>query len=245
MQLRNDTAPPSDGSSPQLGWLPAFRYLYRVVSAKDGRDHKLYGYRFIAATESGSLAKLFARFRADPVGKRILANRPPSSAILRDRTALAATPPGSLARCYLEFLSYHGLDDLVLDDELNAVSRLLGEDDEMRWFRHRDTAMHDIRHLVTGYGPDPAGEMCLLTFRYAQMGHPGLTVIAVAAAIGVLLQFRPVLAAVREAYRRGRTSALLDLMEWEAAPEKSLAEYQRSLRLQPPVHYHWRRPAAA
>jgi ubiquinone biosynthesis protein COQ4 len=144
-----------------------------------------------------------------------------------------------LAQRYDEFLHQFGLEDLGLDAELSAISSGFREDETMRWFRGRDACMHDIRHLRTGYGPDRRGEMCLLAFRYAQMRHPGLLTFIVLALIGELVRLQPVVAAIREAYRRGRTTRFLDLIDWEAAPERPLEAYQQSLGLAPPRHYRW------
>ena len=212
------------------------------MSARNSKDQIIYGCRFMAVTEGKSFTKVFERFKAEPAGQRLLANRPPFYEMLRDPAAMASAPPGSLARCYYEFLRGHGLEDMELDEELTAISRGFGETDEMCWFRHRYSVMHDLRHLLTDYGPDRAGEMCLCAFRYAQTGHLGLPILIVIAALGELVQFRPVVAAIREGYRRGSTTPLLDLCEWEAAPEQPLETFKQALGLKPPVHY---RPSPA
>ena len=230
---------------PRMGFLAAAHYLWRVLAPRNPRDQRRCGCLFLAATEGRSYARAFARFGADPAGQRLLAARPPFRDIMHDRAALAAAPAGSLAREYDAFLSRHGLEDLGLDADLGAISAGFGEGEAMRWFRRRDAFMHDVRHLLTGYGPDRAGEMCLLAFRYAQMRHRGLLILMVLAAVGELVRLRPVVAAIAEAYRRGRTTPLLDFVAWEEAPERSLESYRRSLGLQPPRHYRWPQPVAA
>jgi ubiquinone biosynthesis protein COQ4 len=228
---RDPNAPPA------MGFIAAVRYLYGILAAKEPRDHIVYGNRFMVATEGRSFVNAFARFKAHPTGRRILENRPPFLELLRDTAALAAAPPGSLARCYHEFLVTYAIGDLELDDELKAMSRGFGETEEMAWFRQRYSVMHDLRHLLTEYPPTPGGEMCLLAFRFAQTRHFGMLVLMSAAAINELLHFRPAIAGIREGYRRGRAASFLDLLEWETAPEKSVAEYQREVGLLPPVYY--------
>src|SRR4051812_19493536 len=85
---------------PAMGFIAAVRYLYRILAAKEPRDHIVYGNRFMVASEGRSFVNAFARFKAHPTGRRILENRPPFLELLRNAAALAAAPPGSLARCY-------------------------------------------------------------------------------------------------------------------------------------------------
>jgi ubiquinone biosynthesis protein COQ4 len=41
--------------------------------------------------------------------------------------------------------------------------------------------MHDLFHIVTGYGRDPLGEACLTAFSFAQTGLKGFALIATVA----------------------------------------------------------------
>ena len=77
--------------------------------------------------------------------------------------------------------------------------------------------MHDLLHVVTGYGRDPLGEACLTAFSYAQTKLKGFAVIAVFAArrIARARPGQPVWRAVFEGYRHGRSAGWLPGADWE------------------------------
>src|ERR1700720_3035992 len=54
--------------------------------------------------------------------------------------------------------------------------------DDVTWFRERNREMHDLLHVVAGYGRDPLGEACVLAFTFAQNGSRGAAVIALVGA---------------------------------------------------------------
>jgi len=120
------------------------------------------------------------------------------------------------------------------------MSLAFGEAEELRWFRRREGVMHDLRHLLTGYGPDRAGELCLMCFRYAQTRHPGLPALMGLLALGECIRPLRLIRSMREAFRRGRGAPLLDLWEWEETMDEPLEEHRRKFGLEPPRHHRWR-----
>ena len=174
-------------------------------------------FTIINALRGRSTLRRMERFRATEAGRRLMLA--PRSLLdhLNDRESLAAMAPGTLGRTYHEFLaeedlSAQGLATISVNE---GDSRMTP--DEMRFFhRLRDT--HDLLHVLTGYGRSPLGEICNLAFTFTQQGGRGIAVIA---AIGTLkiARERPGLGvpgAVREAYRRGRAAAPIEMVEWEA-----------------------------
>jgi len=73
-------------------------------------------------------------------------------------------------------------------------------------FRSRMRELHDLSHVVTGYGRDPLGELCLLTFTYRQFGNLGRLLIVAMAWSQIP---RPGRAAVFEAWRNGKSCGWL------------------------------------
>jgi hypothetical protein len=61
-----------------------------------------YGQQFFFKTAGGTFDRSFAAFGAIADGRRLLAQRPDSMAILRDRARLDALLPGSLGRSYAD-----------------------------------------------------------------------------------------------------------------------------------------------
>ena len=168
------------------------------------------------ALRGNSLARVTERFRATDLGRAVLAGRHALLPILADRTALAALPDGSLGRAYLDFvvaesLSAQGLAEAAR--KRDAMSR--ATPDEQAFRRHlRDS--HDLWHVLTGYGRDPLGEVCLLAFTYAQTRLTGLGAIAFLGTFRIARALRPqsVRAAVLDGYRTGRAATWLPGQDW-------------------------------
>ncbi len=178
---------------------------------------------------------LFQEFARSRDGRRLLALRPSLVAALADREALRSLPDGSLGRAYLAFALARGFaaDGLqqANDRGLGAVNA--GLDPDRRFFYERLTAMHDLWHVLTGYGTDESGEAALLAFSFAQgIAGRGIRVILLAAAwrapwSGALAFQRQLVAA----WRRGRQSQRLANVPYEELLSRSLASARRSLRI--------------
>ena len=105
--------------------------------------------------------------------------------------------------------------------------------------------MHDLWHVVTGYGRDVLGELALLAFTYEQTRNPGVGYIV----RNVERRMRKggnaeVSAFLREASERGRGAAFLPVADWEALLERPLEEVREELRVGPPPEYEQRRTPA-
>jgi ubiquinone biosynthesis protein COQ4 len=156
-----------------------------------------------------------AKFRKTAIGQRILAERRQLLDRLNDRAGLAQLPAGSLGRAYHEFMAAENLSADGLVEASQVLRRGVG--DELTLFRERNREMHDLLHIVTGYGRDPVGEACVVAFSYAQTGHVGFAVIAFFGALNIAkkLPGQPVKRAVWEAYRRGAKAKWLVGADWE------------------------------
>ena len=141
--------------------------------AADKRDQqKFHAHRLLVQLESDIFENGFQDFCATPAGKTLAETRPDPLALLGDFEVLGGYPAGSLGRLYKEFMTQYCLGaEFYLDIVLPDAERSRG-DEARRWFRLRNDTTHDLRHVLTGYGADYLGEVCLLGFRYAQLRHP-------------------------------------------------------------------------
>jgi|HubBroStandDraft_1064217.scaffolds.fasta_scaffold00015_80 ubiquinone biosynthesis protein COQ4 len=212
--------------------LRALRALFR-----EGGDTKQV---FIIgdALRGRSGERAFERFRRSGVGRAVLAEKRSLLAVLSDRARMAALPVGSLGRTYHDFMA---VEDLSADGLVEAAKAagVTAPSDEQRIFRERNRDQHDLHHVTTGYGRDPLGEICLLTFGYAQTRNRGMGIIALAGAFKGARAFpkQPIWAAVRQAYRHGRAAATLVEQDWEALLPQSLETVRRRLAIQEPTLY--------
>jgi ubiquinone biosynthesis protein COQ4 len=216
--------------------LRALRAL-RNLAKSHGKDLP-QGVAFLRATEGNAAWRAFDRFRASPLGRDVLQQRRTLREHLLDRDALAALPAGSLGRVYLDFMereniSVPSLLDLATSDPYPPMSP------EEWQFIERSHVMHDLWHVVTGYGQDEAGEVCILAVRSAQMRHLGVWVLCLGGMlkVGRDLGSRQVRASVREAYVRGRHAAWLYGVDWEALLPQPLDTVRAHLNLAPAIHY--------
>lgn len=229
----------STGTFAEVAWhrnaIDSVKYFALLVVSPKRRLFN--GSCFILATEGNTFRTMYNKFAATAEGRDLLRSQPQSIGLLADRAKLASCPERSLGRRYLEFMQRHAFDEGIYL-KVNATLKRPGETGDKAWFRERWNCCHDLRHVLTGYGPDELGEICLLAFRYGQTGHLGIGALAL---LGLLHPRRngevPAWRAVQEAYRRGKASRLLDLLPWEGRLDQPLAEIRAQLAIAPPRFY--------
>jgi ubiquinone biosynthesis protein COQ4 len=191
----------------------------------------------LRAMRGTSAARAYRRFRDSPTGVRILAERRDLLEALGD-TRLAPLPEGTLGYAYRGFMRAESLSAMGLIEAAESVDDE-GWPPEAERLRARMRVMHDLTHVVTGYGRDPFGELCLLAFMHAQMRHAGMALIVGMGMLRILRKKQrfAALAALREARRHGRKARWLAEQDWEALLEQPLDAARRALRIDPPARY--------
>lgn len=185
-----------------------------------------------------SLWKQYKRFSKTEVGANILANDIDLLDTLADRAALAKLPEGSLGRVYLDFMTREGITaEGLVEASDDAYAGLTHKELERYTMRTRE--MHDLWHVVSGYGRDGLGEICIVAFSYPQTKSLGFAAIAAMGAVKYSRQFRGhgVLKAVWQAYRNGRKAAWLPGQDWEHLLTQPYADVRAMLKINEPSHY--------
>ena len=192
----------------------------------------------MTAMRGRSGRRLFERFVKSPVGAQVTAERRRLLDRLQDRGGLAALPDGSLGRAYLAFMDTEQLTAAGLV-EASEAGRTAVADPRALLFRDRMRDMHDLTHVLTGYGRDGLGELCLLAFMYRHTQNLGGALIALMGMgrfpkgpIGRALR-----AAVFEGFRNGGRAAWLPGLDWEALLARPLTDLRRELNITAPVRY--------
>ncbi len=220
----------------RVEWRRAWRALRRLVADPERTEEV---FELIHALSGRSGERLYQRFVATPEGRHLLGARPSLLDALADRTRLAALPAGSLGRAYADFMSEERLEAGGLAAAAAAVrdpDEVL--DAEQRWFFDRLRDMHDLWHVVTGYGRDIAGEAANLAFTYAQTRNRGVGAIVIAAAcVGPKagLRWQRYLL---QAWRRGRRAVALPMTPWEELLPLPLDAVRARLQIQTPTDAH-------
>ena len=178
------------------------------------------------------------RFSRTQIGQRLLREQHDLIDALKDRDALRALPAGSLGRTYLAFMERENLAAEGLVDASRARADEEA-DPQQRWYNARLRDMHDLWHVVTGYGRDSFGEVCLLAFTYAQTRNRGVAAIAFFGTreVGRELGLRRAWSATLEGFRHGKRAAWLPAQDWQALLALPLDTARQVLGIEAPRHY--------
>ena len=236
LDTRTQTAAPTTRTA---DWPRAWRALRTLIADPNRTDQVAH---FIIAVGGGGDLRAFARFRAHPGGRRLLVERPSLPDILSDLTRLAALPAGSLGRTYAEFMLSEKLDPTGIVDEFRAVEDAAMAptvDLDERWFFERFDVIHDLWHVITGYGRDEAGEAANLAFTLAQFPTRGVAFLVLAAALIGPKDWR--LSWQRylyRAWRRGRRAVCMTVAPYESLLPLPLEDVRTLLGIQPAIQAH-------
>ena len=175
----------------------------------------------------------FRRFAASPTGAQVIRENRRLLDRLSDRAGLAALPEGSFGRRYFDFME----EEQLTAEGLVQASQSWESDPvppAVELYRERMRDAHDLTHVLTGYGRDGLGELCLLAFMHAHHRNPG-------AALIVLMSLkripRPARRAVTQAWRNGRKARWLQDQDFEALLPRPLDEVRRELCIADPGLY--------
>lgn len=181
--------------------------------------------------------RVLARMRETAEGRHILSARPDLLRALSDRARLRSLADGTLGREYVRFAEREQIFPEGLQE---IMARVEGEhaDDEVAFVHARGRALHDLLHVITGYGRDPAGEVALLAFTAVQNGSRALDWLSLLGCWKTLVRGRPVAWRLRRSgRRRARRSAWMFDRDWEALLERPIDDVRRELGLWPvPVY---------
>jgi ubiquinone biosynthesis protein COQ4 len=215
--------------------LTAFRAVRRLIGNPNDTAQVFV---ILRAMRGASAARAFGRFRRSAAGARVLAERRSLLAALADDARLAASPEDSLGHAYRHFMRNENFSAAGLMQTAESVDDG-GWPPEAELFRDRMRVMHDLSHVVTGYGRDPFGELCLMAFTHAQMGHSGMAMIVLMGAGRVLREKQrlPMLAALWEAHRHGRKAHWFAEQDWETLLDQPLETVRCDLAIAPPARY--------
>lgn len=105
--------------------------------------------------------------------------------------------------------------------------------------------MHDVYHVLAGYGRDEPGEICVLAFSYRQQKIRSFWVISQIGMFNSMPRLRnvgvgaaSVFAMVRQASRDGVRATWLPAEDLETMLGDDLATLRTRLNISPPRHYH-------
>ncbi|HXI86981.1 MAG TPA: Coq4 family protein [Parvularculaceae bacterium] len=195
---------------------------------------------FRDAIDTNWYESVYQRFRASEAGAKILAEKRSLYDRLNDAAFLASLPEGILGREYYGYMQAEGLTPEGFRSAYRGAGRALEELGEERALVHyRLLDMHDLLHIVTGYGRDGFGEVCILQFQGSQFRTFGLRLLSWVAAVEVkrAVPDAPAFKCVAEARRIALAAADMATADWEGYLTWPVADVRRALNISLPETY--------
>lgn len=237
------TLPPPPPARP-IQWRRAVRALRELLADPEQTEKAFEIFMAIGARDE---ERGFQKFLAHPSCQKLLRTRPLLIDALSNRSALAQLPAASFGRAYVDYLDRTGFEPdglLRLKWELQARAERDGEpqarlDPLREWWRDRSILMHDLWHVLSGYGTDELGEAALLPFTYAQAGGRANLLLVIGVAVRGTVEARPsILRYLWQAWRRGRRAVWLPALTYEDLLALPLEEVRRLANVQPSALAH-------
>jgi len=216
--------------------LVALRAMRELLNSPDDTGQV---FKIIEALKGNSIKHATRRMFDSASGRPLIEKRSAIVPILSDRDALASMPEGSLGRAYLEFVRKQDLsaDGLVAASE-EAPERVNLNADEI-WMGSRMRDIHDLQHVITGYGTDELGELSLLEFMCTQTYNRGIRFIIFMAKRKFTKEQPaiPVADCVREARAIAKQAKWTCDVPWELKMHEPLEAIRAQMGLTPPLTY--------
>ena len=221
----------SDRFRPQrLEPLKAFRAFRKLVRNKEDTAQV---FEIMRALSGRSISRGYTRMLRTMEGGRQAFLREELAHKLDDPVWLARFGPGTVGAAYRDFREARGFTAEGLADEARKVAPLVDAQHPVIWYSRRIRDIHDVWHVLTGYGTDALGEACVVSFSYAQTRNLGFAFIGWGAAREIQREARSVPArrAVLQAWRNGRAARWLPGLDYEALFEQPLEAARARLNI--------------
>jgi ubiquinone biosynthesis protein COQ4 len=219
--------------------LVAWRSVQKLMKDPDATGEV---FKIIDALKGDSLTQAKYKMQSGERGRALLREKPVLLERLEDREALHQMPEGSLGRAYLHFMESENLTAQGLLDASAEAPRVridpqsIHHDPEQIWLGERMRDIHDLYHVITGYGRDPLGEICVISFSNAQSHNRGISFIV------YMAQRRDgkghtVRDCAKEAKAHGHQASWFAAEPWEDLLEEPLQSIRNRLDVQVPEAY--------
>lgn len=198
-------------------------------------------FRIFDCLDGPQSEKNFQRFAATEGGQTMMRDNADLADILADKAWLRALPDATLGGQYIRFMDAENIGaEGLIDYEKKANARSLQLEPGRRVFISTGYQLHDVWHVLVGYGRDLVGEASVLAFTYGQLHIKGINLLC--RTLGVKETFMnprvPVWSILNEAEKIGREAEWLLPQDWKRALETPLDALRRELNVGEPALYN-------
>ena len=217
------------------------RALIARKALRANTDDIQHAYEVMIALDGGQMEAMYRRFLSEPGAAALLSEQPSLLATLADSDTLLRLPPGSFGRAYMAMMEHSGYsaDGLLQASRLAAGLEEILPGADRQWFIERSGCIHDLLHVLTGYGQDWAGETSLLAFDCGlepmRARIVGLLGTALTAPWWPNLWVHRFL---RRAWLRGKHARIPLSYRWEEALQRPLEDVRAELAIEPVALAH-------
>ncbi|TRO86923.1 ubiquinone biosynthesis protein [Glycocaulis profundi] len=235
--------PPASSAARRVQPVRAMRALRRLIA---DQDDTVQVFEIMNALAGRSINRGYDRLLDTPEGGRQAFLQVELSQRLSDRVWLEPMPAGSVGAAYLDFMGERGFTaDGLVGESTKIADTEIDAAHPRAWYARRLRDVHDVWHVLTGYGTDALGEACVVAFSLPQTRSAGFGLIAAGAGV----QFarartgHPCARAILRAWRDGRRAAWLPGQDYEAMMAEPLDAVRARLRIPRPALYEQVPPA--
>lgn len=218
--------------------LKALRHFGKLAADKEDTEQVFH---IIEALRGRKSVRQMEEFIATEEAQELIARGEELPALLDDHARWADCAPNSLAQTYIRFMQREGLTAAgLVAESYKFKPRSERFPDLYEWYVERLRDTHDLFHVLTGYGRDPLGEVCLLGFSYEQNHSPGVLFIAYMGARQLRKETgidKQVFEALREGRRLGREAAKLAHADLSALLPEDIDAVRAKLNVGRPEAY--------
>jgi len=198
-------------------------------------------FRIFDCLDGPQSEKNFQRFAATEGGKKMMRENADLAPLLSEKEWLRALPADTLGGQYIRFMDAENIGaEGLIEFEKKADARSLQLEPGRRIFISTGYQLHDVWHVLVGYGRDLVGEASVLAFTYGQLHIKGINLLC--RTLGVketLLNLGvPVWSILNEAEKIGREAEWLLPQDWKALLETPLDEVRATLNVATPARYN-------
>lgn len=214
----------------------ALRAFRRLVADKEDTTQV---FEIMEALTGSSVPWGLNRLLRTPGGARLAYERVELNARLSDAAWLDQFAEGTVGAAYRAFMREENLSAEGLAMQSRQVRKEIEAENLYAWYARRLRDVHDVWHVLTGYGRDALGEACVVSFSHAQTRSLGFAFIGLGAAQEIRREnaWVPARRAVLEAWRNGKAAAWLPAQDYETLFAEPLDAARRRLKIRRPAVY--------
>lgn len=214
----------------------ALRAFRRLVADKEDTTQV---FEIMESLTGRSIPWGLRKLLRSPGGARLAYQRLELNEKLNDRSWLVQFAPGTVGAAYRAFMEVENLSAEGLAAQSREVRAEIEALNLYAWYSRRIRDVHDVWHVLTGYGRDALGEACVVSFSHAQTRSLGFLFIGLGAAhqIRKTAKSVPSRRAVVQAWQNGKRARWLPAEDYERLFAEPLETARARLGIARPTVY--------